>query len=276
LVGLPLGLEGVVLFRNRTIIPEAPRTLQEMIVAAREATQGEVVGTDLEAGSFYSASHLAACGGRLMDENGDPAFNNEAGICWLNLFKTFQGAGIPSETYTDNDLNLFKEGRAGLVVDGTWNTAALAEAIGAENLAIDPWPVTDQGHLSGFVRADPVLFLNANASVEEARAAWAFSEYLLSPASQALLAGPEGGGIPAVASAAGDDRFVQEALAAFENGVPLPVSPEVEAYWDPLDAAIQAVLEEDADPAEALQRAFDSVSAAIEALRSRERPAPAR
>jgi arabinogalactan oligomer/maltooligosaccharide transport system substrate-binding protein len=147
LVGLPQTIKGVVMFRNSTIVADAPATFDDLVAAAQAATAGDVVGANLEYGFFFSAAHLNSVGGLLMDEMGNPLFNDEKGVEWVNLLNSFKDAG-PTEYYTDNDVNLFKAGKAGIIIDGTWNMSGLAEAIGADNLAIDPWPTP----MSGYVR----------------------------------------------------------------------------------------------------------------------------
>jgi arabinogalactan oligomer/maltooligosaccharide transport system substrate-binding protein len=267
LVGMPWGIKGVVLYRNTSIIPEAPATFEEMIAAAQEATQGDVLGADFERGYFFSAAHITGCGGKVMEPNGDPAFNNEAGVCWLNLFKAVQDAGIPGEVNNDNDVNLFKAGKVGMIIDGSWNMASLAEAIGEENLVIDPWPATEGGNLSGFVQTDNI-YLSANAVDEDLEAGWAFIAFLLSPESQAILADPtKAGAIPSVTGVEVTNRIQQEASVAFEKGTAFPVIPEMGAYWSPMETAIKSVLDEGADPATALQQAFDAITAAIAEIR---------
>ncbi len=73
LIGLPHTIKGVVMFRNKAIIPEAPKTFAELVTKAKAATQGDVTGAYLEYGFFFSAAHITACGGKLMEANGDPA-----------------------------------------------------------------------------------------------------------------------------------------------------------------------------------------------------------
>ncbi len=266
LIGLPHTIKGVVMYRNRAIIPEAPATVDDLIAKAKAATQGDVLGADLECGFFFSAGHLAACNGQLMDANGNPTFNNEAGVCWLNLLKAFEEAG-PVEYYSEKDFNAFREGKAGIIIEGTWNSAILADAVGADNLAIDPWPTYETGHLSGFVMAE-ALYLNARASEEDKAVAWLFMQYMLSPEAQAILANPtKAAHLPAVMNVELSDRLMQEATTALAGGTTFPVIPEMGAYWSPMDAALYAVLNEDADPAKALQEAFDAVTAALKDLR---------
>jgi arabinogalactan oligomer/maltooligosaccharide transport system substrate-binding protein len=263
LIGLPQTIKGVVMFRNTSIIPEAPATFDDLLAAAQAATQGDVVGADLEYGFFFAAAHLNGIGGQLMDRSGDPLFNDEKGVEWLNLLNSFKDAG-PTEYYTDNDVNLFKAGKAGIVIDGTWNTTGLAEAIGPENLAVDPWPTYEYGHLSGYVQTENI-YLSANAEGDDQMAGWKFMAFFLSPEAQAILA--DVGHIPAVAGVEVADPLMLQAMDAFAGGAAFPVIPEMGAYWEPMDTALKSVFDEGADPAEVLQTAFDSIAAAIEDIR---------
>lgn len=266
LIGLPQTIKGVVMYRNTAIIPEAPATWEDLVAAAKAATQGDVVGADLERGFFFSAAHLNGIGGQLMDKDGNPLFNNEKGVEWLKLLNSFSEAG-PTEYYTDNDVNLFKAGKAGIIIDGTWNMASLAEAIGADKLAIDPWPSYGDGHLSGYVQTENI-YLGANATGDDQRAAWKFMEFFLSPEAQALLADPtKAGHIPAVMEVKVTDPLMLQAVKAFELGTAFPVIPEMGAYWGPMDTALKSVFDEGADPAAVLQTAFDSITAGIKEIR---------
>jgi len=266
LVGLPQTIKGVVMFRNAAIIPEAPATFEDLVAAAQAATAGDTVGANLECGFFFSAAHLDGIGGALMDNAGDPLFNDEKGVEWLNLLTSFNDAG-PCEYYTDNDVNLFKAGKAGIIIDGTWNTAGLAETIGADNLFIDPWPTFGEGHLSGYVQTENI-YLNANVEGDDQMAAWAFMEFFLSPEAQALLAdAAKAGHIPAVSGVEVSDPHMLQSMEAFAAGAAFPVIPEMGAYWGPMDTALQSVLTEGADPAEVLQTAFDSIVKAIAEIR---------
>jgi arabinogalactan oligomer/maltooligosaccharide transport system substrate-binding protein len=263
LVGLPQTIKGVVMFRNKQVIAAAPATFDDLVTAAKAATKGDVVGADLEYGFFFAAAHLNGIGGKLMEANGDAAFNNEKGVEWLNLLNSFKDAG-PTEYYTDNDVNLFKAGKAGIIIDGTWNMTALAEAIGADNLAIDPWPAYGDGHLSGYVQTENI-YLNANASGDDQAASWKFMEFFLSPEAQALLV--KAGHIPAVAGVEIADPLLKQAVDAFAGGAAFPVIPEMGAYWGPMDTALKSVFDEGADPAAALQTAYDSITAKIKEIR---------
>ena len=50
LVGLPYAQQGVVLYRNKALIDRSAATLDELLAMAKAATQGEIIGADLEQG----------------------------------------------------------------------------------------------------------------------------------------------------------------------------------------------------------------------------------
>ncbi len=256
LINLPYALRGMVLYRNQSIIPQAAANFDEFLTLAQTATHGGVVGADLERGIYYSAAHLYGLGGTLMDEQGNPAFNTEAGLEWLSLLKDFERAGA-AELSTERDVRLFKEGKVGWITEGSWKRQELADAIGPANLAIDPWPAVNGGSLSGFVWADS-LYLNPNSTREEQAAAFQFISYLLSAEVQSRLA--EVGFIPAAQTARPRDVQVQQLIAALKGGVPYPLHPDAPVYWDPLATALYAVFKENAAPAAALLQADDQIT----------------
>jgi maltose-binding protein MalE len=178
------------------------------------------------------------------------------------MIKRFEEAG-PVENNNDNDVNLFLESKAGIIIDGLWNAARLAEAIGPENLVIDPWPAD----MSGFVQTDNI-YLNANLTGDDLECGWAFMEFMLSPEAQVIFSDPAmAGNIPSILGVEVTDPIQQQALAAFAGGTAFPVIPEMGAYWDPVNNALLSVIEMGTDPAEALQAAEDAVVAKVAEIR---------
>jgi maltose-binding protein MalE len=263
LIGLPQTIKGVVMFRNPAIWPDAPKTFNDIVMGSKIYTQGDVVGADLERGFFFSAAHLSSVGGALMDQGGNPKFNDAKGVEWVNLLNSFTEAG-PAEYYTDNDVNLFKAGKAGIIIDGTWNMSALVEAVGAENVVIDPWPTP----MSGYVQTENI-YLGANATGDDQNAAWKFMEYFLGAEAQATLT--KAGHIPAISGVAVSDPLMKQAVDAFADGAAFPVIPEMGSYWGPMDTALKSVFDEGTSPEAALQQAYNTVSAAVDELHGQPR-----
>jgi arabinogalactan oligomer/maltooligosaccharide transport system substrate-binding protein len=121
--------------------------------------------------------------------------------------------------------------------------------------------------MSGYVQTEDI-YLSANAEGDDKDASWAFIQYFMSPEAQSILSNPEKAGhIPAVSGVEITDPLTKQLVAAFDKGTPFPVIPEMNAYWDPMDTALKSVFEENADPAAALQKAIDSVTAKIDEIR---------
>lgn len=259
LIGLPYSISGVVLYRNKDILTLQADTFEELATFAQSSTQGEIVGAVLERSFLYSGAHLIGLGGQLMDANGTPMFNNVSGVGWVELLRSFSTAGAPT-FLTDADLQAFKEGRAGWIIDGTWSLNDLAATLGAEKLAIDPWPSFGEGRLSGFVMAEN-LYINSHTRSDQLEATWKFVLHLLSPESQAYLA--EIGRIPAVSGVnvpqTSQGALIAQAMTALEGGTAYPILPVMDVYTAQMDAALRLIFEAGVPPLQALNDASNTI-----------------
>ena len=277
LIGLPLSIEGVVLYHNQRLIPISPPTLDELVSLAKQATSGDVVGAYLDRSFFFSGAHLEGIGGHLMDEDGLPAFNDEYGLDWINLLRSFEFAG-PTEFFGDQDVEYFKENRAGFIIESTKLRDSLREAIGSANLVIDPWPIVEAGALSGYVQAENI-YLNPSVMEEDNRISWMLVESLLSPQMQSELA--ETGLIPAATPesfAANQivvtDDLIEQAMQALSGGTTYPVVPEMSVYPPSMDTALGSIFNDGIAPEQALQSAEEAISAAIASQHSATQVSP--
>lgn len=274
LIGLPYSMRGIVLYRNKQIIPIPPEDFDDVIQLAQSATQDETLGAYLERSYFFSAGHLLGLGGRLMLEDGEPAFDDAFGLQWIELLRAYEQAG-PTAFLSDEDLTLFKEGRVGWITEGTWQRDDLAAAIGPENLAIDPWPTYGDGRLAGFVQVENLYLsreavsavtLGARAGGDPQSAAWLFVEYFLSPQVQSRLA--DSGRIPVLTGTEAEDPLLAQAVTALSQGVTYPVIEEADLYPATLDIALQSIFQEEADPLDALNQAAESIRRDLDEMRA--------
>jgi arabinogalactan oligomer/maltooligosaccharide transport system substrate-binding protein len=259
-VGLPYVLKGVVMYRNAAILSEPASDFADLKAKAEAATSGDTFGALLEIGGFFSFGHVYGLGGGLMTTDGDPAFNSAEGEAWLAMLQDFKALGADN-WYNDNDVNLFKEGKVGAIIDGTWNLGDLSAALG-DDLAIDPWP----SDMSGFVQTG-MIYLNYNTAGDNLEAAKAFMAYLLSADAQAAFYAADGAFIPSNTTVEVTDPLRKQALAAFEGGTGWIVIPEMGAYWGPTETLILGVLEGESTVTDALAAAEEAVNAALVDIR---------
>ena len=263
LVGVPYAMQGTALFRNKDVVTIEAETFDELIALAQTSTQGSTVGAYLERSFFYSGGHLNGLGGQLIDENHLPGFNNGKGVAWLELLKEFELAG-PTNYFSDDDLERFKLGQIGWIIDGTWNIRTLADTLGAAKLAIDPWPTYKDGRLSGYVTAENV-YLCAKAQEGDRRAALKFIEFMLMPEAQTRIA--ESGRIPVSSRINPIDPvyggLVVQAVQALAGGTTYPIGAEMNAYNLSLDMALRAYFDQDLPAEQVLQNAQDAVMAEL-------------
>ncbi len=270
--GLPYSLRGPVLYRNQALIPHAAGSYEQALAAAQQATHGGVQGFYLDWGMAFSGGFLEGLNGRWLNDQGQPLFdqgNYQAALAWLGLLQSASKSGALVEFNGTRDLALFKQGKVGMFVESSGLRFSLAEVVGDENLAIDPWPTLEGGRLSGFVASDAV-YLNTNAgerSALEKQAGLEFMGLLMTSALQHRFA--ELGFVPAVRDAAPRDRLTSQAAAALATGAPYPAVWQDEvrsAYWSSLNAAAQAVAENRAEPAEALKKAYQEIVERLKTL----------
>lgn len=259
LIGLPYSLRGTVLFRNKNIIPDSAVTFDQLVYNANAATKGDQIGAMLDRSLLYGGAHLEGIGGKMMDEDGLPAFNNEFGLQWIELLQRYEEAG-PADYFSDQEVDLFKQGKIGIIVEGSWREREISQAIGAENLSVDSWPQYDEGHLSGYVLPEN-LYLNNSTSGERLNAARNFMAHFVSKDSQTRIA--EMGQVPSIQDVVLTDpitgTLMTKTITAMSDGTAYPVIPEWEIYQLSLDIALRSIFSGQITPAEALQTAEDEI-----------------
>jgi len=262
-LGLPLTLHGMVLLRNSAIISEAPATWEELATTSQAATQGDVAGARLDRGMAYTGAHLTAMGGAYADEQGQPAFADEHGLAWIALLGAYEQAD-PSATLNQPAaaVDAFAAGKVGYLVVSSERISQLADAIGAGNLAVDPWPTWQGQPTAGFLHAN-VAYLGRCAAGARQEIALAFMRYLGGEAAQGLFGAYRH--IPARVGVTVQDPLQQEVAAIIPQLVPLaPAIPSL-TYVSELDKALAWILEEDGDPQAGLDVAADALRSAVDA-----------
>lgn len=263
MMGLPINISGTLLYRNTTIIPEPAENWDDLISKAIAATTADVYGLYYDTGFYFSGGNLYGMGGMLLDPvSEEPAFNDKDGIAWLTAMHVIKDIGLPYVNYAEDDLNAFQDGKAGMIIDGSWSVAQIASYLGISDFVIDPWP----DRMSGFMATDGIFLSSMIETDEETDAAKLFMEYMVSEEAQTIWAETAcanytfSSGVPVKKTLFGVDPLVKMAMDAFEGGTILPYSTRLGVYWSPINDAILAVMNDDMTPDMALQQAYDTVT----------------
>jgi arabinogalactan oligomer/maltooligosaccharide transport system substrate-binding protein len=263
LVGLPYSIRGTVLFRNRNIIPDSAVSFDQLVYNANAADKGDQVGAMLDRSLLYSGAILEGIGGQMMDVESLPAFNDDKGLEWVQLLERYEEAG-PTDYFTDQDVDLFKQGKVGIIVEGSWRLREFSEAIGAESLAIDRWPDYGDFSLSGYVLPENI-YLNSSTSGDRLLSAQNFMRHFVSTDAQTRIA--EMGQVPSARDIILTDpitgTLVSKAMSAMSDGVAYPIAPEWEVFQLPLDLALRSIFSDTSVAQDALQSAHDEIIKAI-------------
>ncbi len=139
----------------------------------------------------------------------------------MSLLQSFEDAG-PTDFLTEQDVERFQLGQVGLIIAQSSLREAIADQLGSQNLAIDPWPAYADSRLAGYLVSN-LVYLNPLGSPEKQDLAWMFAEHMLSPQSQARLSMI--GRIPSVLDAPVEDPLIIQAVAALAGNFPYPADP---------------------------------------------------
>ncbi|MBN2554965.1 MAG: extracellular solute-binding protein [Anaerolineales bacterium] len=267
IIALPFELQGNVLFRNTTLTSGPAATVSAWIEAAASIAEGEVLGSALDLGFDVSVPQLAACGETLFPADGSYGFSGEAGVCWLELLQEIRRTG---QIYFDSAVDdaRFFEGGAGWWIGPTTMLEALDAALGSDGYTIDAWPtynVTGEA-MAGFVWTENIYFSPMEDPAALA-AAWNFSRFLLTPASQRVLSDPGGAAhIPVLGALDLGDPRMAAASAAVQSGVPLPLRPDLIVFKAPLEEAVFDALVQGRAPSDAIEAAENKIEFSLSIL----------
>jgi arabinogalactan oligomer/maltooligosaccharide transport system permease protein len=260
LYGLPIAFKTVALFRNTDLVPQAPRTTDELIAdAARWSDPGAGrFGLAYEVGTFYyQAAWLHGFGGGVRGRDGALSLSVAGNAEALAFTKRLVDGGlVPADANGALVTDLFTSGRAAMAIQGPWFVGDARRS--GIPFAISPLPVVSATGLP----ARPFLTIEAvflSAEAKHPREALALMRDLAGPAAARIRA--LRGGQPVTARAAYDDPQVaaDPALTAFREqlgrAVPMPTEPQMRALWEPASFALRSAIRGDLSPAAALDEA---------------------
>jgi len=246
--GAPAVIETLVLYYNKDLLQEAPKTFGELEELAKDSKY-DFAG---EAGKntafladwtnfYYAYGLLSGNGGYVFGKDGtdpkDIGLNNQGAIDGIEYAKTWYAKWPKGLQDTQGAANFiqtqFQEGKTAAIIDGPWKAASLKEA--KVNYGVATIPTLPNGKAYSAFGGGKAWVIPAGANHPEA--AQKFVDFLTSTDQQKALY-DKTNEVPANTEAreyavGKNDELTAAVVKQFENAQPMPNISEMSTVWDP-------------------------------------------
>jgi maltose-binding protein MalE len=240
---------------NRKLVPVPPSTEEELVAIGKRLTadlngDGKTDRYGLTwnyTEPFFFIPFMTGFGGWIMDDNGQPTLDNVGTIDGLEFIKRLRDVEkiIPNEAdYNIADI-LFKDGNAGMIINGDWSWAGYIKA--GIDIGVAPLPkITSTGKWCGTMVSPKGFSLNVNLPEWKRAQVLDLIKFLMNEenemdATRSLFT------MPTLRSVQESDfvksnEILRNSRIQIDHGRPMPVAPELRAIWDAMRPSYQAVL----------------------------------
>jgi maltose-binding protein MalE len=240
---------------NKDLIKIPPQTDEELIAISRElmskknkSNKREVYGLVWNyTEPFFFIPFLSGFGGWVMDEESKPTLNTQSNVEALTFIMDLRDKYkiVPNEAdYNIADV-LFKDGKAGMIINGDWSWAGYRKA--GINIGVAPLPkITKTGLWCAPMISPKGYSINSNVSDDKLTEVVKLLKFLMEPENQLETAKVLNTMVTRISLY--DDPFIKSdeilvnSRLQIERGKPMPVVPELRAIWDAMRPSYQAVL----------------------------------
>lgn len=265
--GYPLAVETYALFYNKDIIPNPPKTWEEVFEFAKtwtDKSKNKYAIAWPVTDAYYDFLFYAGYGAQLFGPNGDDRhqhnLNSPEAIKGVEFFQQVrkQILDVPSGDMTGDFVkSSFQEGTIPMVLGGPWDIAVYKEAgvnFGITTLPILPGAKDVPASFSG------VRLAVVSAYSENPEQAKKFAEFLVSR-EELIKRFDITGQIPPRKDITVEDEWSQGILAQSQYAIPMPKITQIGTYWSAMGAAFANVWD-GADPVDELNKAAAAMEAA--------------
>ena len=246
--GAPAVIETLVLYYNKDLLQEAPKTFGELEELAKDSKY-DFAGEDGKNTAFladwtnfyYAYGLLSGNGGYVFGKDGtdpkDVGLNNQGAIDGIEYAKTWYAKWPKGLQDTKSAANFiqtqFQSGKTAAIIDGPWKAASLKEA--KVNYGVATIPTLPNGKAYSAFGGGKAWVIPAGANHPEA--AQKFVDFLTSTDQQKALY-DKTNEVPANTEAreyavGKNDELTTAVVKQFENAQPMPNISEMSTVWDP-------------------------------------------
>jgi maltose-binding protein MalE len=270
LMAMPESTECVAMIYNTDIVKNVPKDTNELISWAESVQSGDKYGLVYNTGFYFTAGYFSAAGMKLFDASYNSIVNQgDGGVKALEFIKKLAANKklIAANDYGKAD-SMFKEGKAGIIINGPWATGDYVTALGADKVRVAPMPTfADTGKpFAPFVNTKDFM-INANSDDDHKNAAVEFVKFMVSKEIEQKLF-EKAKHIPSnIKVDTSSDPIINGFLEQMKTGVAMPIVSEMGAVWDPMQTAIDSVMAGKATSADAINTTQKSITDRITQLR---------
>ena len=246
--GAPAVIETLVLYYNKDLMQEAPKTFGELEELAKDSKY-DFAGEDGKNTAFladwtnfyYAYGLLSGNGGYVFGKDGtdpkDIGLNNQGAIDGIEYAKTWYAKWPKGLQDTKGAANFiqtqFQEGKTAAIIDGPWKASSLKEA--KVNYGVATIPTLPNGKAYSAFGGGKAWVIPAGANHPEA--AQKFVDFLTSTDQQKAFY-DKTNEVPANTEArkyavGKNDELTTAVVKQFENAQPMPNISEMSTVWDP-------------------------------------------
>ena len=237
---VPESLKALAMYYNKDKVKTVPQTTADMLTAQKAGTK---FGFNTAAGAYYMFGFFGAYGGQLFDSTGKCIADQGGYADAFQFLKDMKTAG--AQYYSDGDKfdQTFQSGNLDAVVEGPWKLADFKKSLG-DKLGVAPIPAGPKGPASPMTGVDG---WNINVNTKNLDGAIGFATYMTSPKVEQIFV-DSAGHIPANKNVQVNDAFSKQFAQAVATGYPRPQNPELSAYWDNMNNAVNKLVDAGGDP----------------------------
>lgn len=246
--GAPAVIESLVMYYNKDLINDAPKTFADLENLAKDSKYA-FAGEDGKTTAFladwtnfyYAYGLLAGNGGYVFGQNGkdpkDIGLANEGSITAINYAKSWYEKWPKGMQDTEGAPNLiqtqFQSGKTAAIIDGPWKAAALKEA--KVNYGVATIPTLPNGkEYKAFGGGKAWIIPSSTKNLEGAQK---FVDFLVSTEQQKAFYDTTNE-VPANTEAreyavSKKDELTDAVVKQFKSAEPMPNISEMSTVWDP-------------------------------------------
>ena len=246
--GAPAVIESLVMYYNKDLLKEAPKTFAELEELAKDSKYA-FAGEDGKTTAFladwtnfyYAYGLLAGNGGYVFGQNGkdakDIGLANDGSIAGINYAKSWYEKwpkGMQDGTAAGNLIQTqFQEGKTAAIIDGPWKAQAFKDA--KVNYGVATIPTLPNGKdYAAFGGGKAWIIPSSTKNLEGAQK---FVDFLVSTEQQKAFY-DKTNEIPANTEARSyaegkNDELTTAVIKQFKNAQPMPNISQMSAVWEP-------------------------------------------